>query len=78
MTMQRTYAVQAHWDDEATVWFSSSDILGLVVEADSLAEFERLVVELAPALLAENEGLHDTNVVVTLAVDARRLDLAVA
>jgi hypothetical protein len=75
--MQRTYAVQAHRDDEAGVWFSSSDIAGLVVETDSLTEFERLVIELAPALLAENEGLHDTRVLVKLAVDDRRLDLAV-
>lgn len=76
--MHRTYVVQAHWDDAAGVWFSSTDIAGLVIEAQSLEDFQRLVEERAPAVLAQVEGLHNTQVVVNLTVDQRRLHLPVA
>lgn len=52
--MSSDYHVQADWDAEARVWVSTSNIPGLVVEADTLREFVELVHELAPALLAEN------------------------
>jgi hypothetical protein len=76
--MHRTYAVQAHWDDLAEVWFSSSDIAGLVIEAVNLEDFQRLVIEQAPIMLAEHEGLHHTQVVVELKIEERRLHLPVA
>jgi hypothetical protein len=39
-------------DDEANVYIATStDLTGLVVEADSLDEFEKEVLELAPELL---------------------------
>ncbi len=52
--MRTDYFVEARWDPEAKVWFSSSDIPGLVIEAATLAEFEALVGELAAEMLADN------------------------
>lgn len=54
--MADLYHVEAIWDPEAGVWVSESDVPGLVIEADSLAEFESLVQELVPELLADNDG----------------------
>ncbi|MBS0297489.1 MAG: DUF1902 domain-containing protein [Proteobacteria bacterium] len=56
--MAATYHVQALWDPEAGVWTSASDVPGLVVEAESLAEFEDLVRSLAPELISENLEVH--------------------
>ena len=52
--MKRTFFVAAQWDSEANVYYSTSDIDGLHVEASSLDEFESLVVDLAPELIIEN------------------------
>lgn len=46
------YYVRARRNSEASVWISESDIPGLVIEANTLAEFESLMVELAPEMLA--------------------------
>ena len=54
--MKPLYHVEAKWDPEANVWISKSDIPGLVVEAETLAEFEDLVRALVPEILADNEG----------------------
>jgi hypothetical protein len=54
--MQSNYYVRAIWDPEASVWISETDIPGLVIEANTLAEFESLMVELAPEMLALNVG----------------------
>ena len=51
------FHVAAEWDAEASVWTSSSNIPGLIVEAASLPEFIDLVSALAPELLAENLGI---------------------
>jgi hypothetical protein len=56
--MAPTYHVQATWDAEAKVWTSQSDVPGLVIEAETLPEFEQLVRDLVPELLAEGDG-HD-------------------
>jgi Domain of unknown function (DUF1902) len=56
--MNTDYHVQADWDEEARVWVSTSNIPGLVVEAETLPEFVELVQALAPDLLADNLGLH--------------------
>ena len=72
-----TYFVKAHWDAEASVWVSQSDIPGLVIEAETLAEFEDLMMSLAPEMLAANTGLHNTSVSIQFDVSSRR-DLAVA
>ena len=54
--MRKTYHVQAQWDPEAKVWFSSSDVPGLVIETATLAEFEAVMRELIPELIADNQG----------------------
>ena len=55
--MTTRYHVQADWDADARVWTSTTNIPGLVVEADSLPEFVELVQALAPELMADNAGL---------------------
>ena len=52
--MKQKFNVSAIWDDEARVFTSSSDIPGLVVEADTFEEFVLLVEALAPDMLAAN------------------------
>lgn len=52
--MKRDYSVTAIWDEEAQVFYSQSDIRGLHIEAETLDEFESLVVDLAPDLIVEN------------------------
>lgn len=52
------FYVRACWDAESQVFFSETDIPGLTVEAPSLAEFQQLIFDLAPEMLAENAGLH--------------------
>jgi predicted RNase H-like HicB family nuclease len=45
-------------DDEANVYIAtSSDLKGLVVEAETLDELEKEVLELAPELLALNNSI---------------------
>jgi hypothetical protein len=52
--MKSSYYVKAIWDPEASVWVSETDIPGLVIEANTLSEFESLMVELAPEMLEIN------------------------
>ena len=52
--MPHTFKVTAVWDSEAKVFTSTSDIPGLVVEADTFEEFVSLVEALAPEMLAAN------------------------
>ena len=52
--MKRKYLVTAIWDEEARVFYSRSDIHGLHIEAETLDEFESLIVDLAPDLIIEN------------------------
>jgi len=54
--MRRTYHVRAQWDLQAKVWFSESDVPGLVIETATLAEFEALMRELVPEMLENNGG----------------------
>jgi hypothetical protein len=57
------------------VWISETDIPGLVIEANTLSEFESLMVELAPEMLEANEEHYTKNV--PLVFTARR-ELAIA
>ena len=52
--MATSYYIRAIWDAEAGVWTSQSDVPGLVIEANTLSEFESLALELAPEMLAAN------------------------
>jgi hypothetical protein len=74
--MTSDYHVDADWDPEAGVWVSSSNIPGLVVEAETLPEFVELVQALAPDLLADNANVHG-KVRIQLRANGA-LDLAVA
>lgn len=52
--MQRTFSIKALWDEEAEVFFSESDIIGLHIEADTIEEFEEIIHECAVELIIEN------------------------
>lgn len=52
--MKRKYFVTAVWDEDAQVFYSESDIEGLHIEADTMEEFESVMVELAPDLIITN------------------------
>ena len=75
--MIKSYYVKAVWDAEASVWISETDIPGLVIEAGTLAEFEQLMNDLAPEMLAANEHLHAKRVPVHFRVSEHR-EFAVA
>lgn len=74
--MARTFYVKALWDAEASVWYSESDIPGLVLQTQTLSEFEDLIRHFAPDLLASNLDIHEP---VAIRFEAQRqLDLAAA
>lgn len=52
--MQRLFNVSARWDDEAQVYYSESDIVGLHIEAPDLDTFEEVLMDVAPALIMAN------------------------
>lgn len=52
MRSNTTYQVQARWDPEANVWVSNSNLPGLVIETATLDEFEALIRDLGPELIA--------------------------
>jgi hypothetical protein len=75
--MTPKYSVKALWDEEAGVWYSESNIPGLVIEADSLAQFEQLLYKLGPEMLAENENIHNVRIPVEFeAIGVRQLEVA--
>ena len=47
---ESVFVVVAHWDDEAKVFYSESNIIGLHIEADTIKEFEGIIQSLAPEL----------------------------
>lgn len=51
---QRTFTVQACWDEDAQVYYSESDIKGLHIEAKTLDEFEAVMRETAIDLIVRN------------------------
>jgi len=51
---ERTFTVNAVWDDEAQVFNCESDIFGLHVEAETFGEFEAVVLDVAADLIAAN------------------------
>jgi hypothetical protein len=51
---RRSFTVRAVWDEDARVYYSESDILGLHIEAPTLDEFEAIMMEVAPELVVEN------------------------
>lgn len=74
--MTHSFYVKATWDAEASVWYSESDIPGLVLQTDTLEEFEDLIRHFAPDLLASNLDIHEP---VAIRFEAsRQLDLVAA
>lgn len=51
---KRRFVVSALWDEDAKVFYSESDIVGLHVEAATFEEFEEIVLDIAPELIIEN------------------------
>ena len=74
--MPRFY-VKALWDVETEIYYSETNIPGLVVEAPTPAEFQALVANLAPEMLQDNAGIHAETVKISLSFE-RDLTLAVA
>lgn len=54
MLPQRSFFVKAIWDEAAKVYVSESDIIGLHIEAETVDEFERVLFEEGPQLIAAN------------------------
>ncbi len=52
--VRRSFSVKVVWDAEAGVWVSESDIIGLHIEAQTVDEFEALMMEVAPELIVAN------------------------
>lgn len=52
--MHRSFTVTAVWDPKVKVYYAQSDIRGLHIETASLDEFEDLLFEFAPQLIAAN------------------------
>ena len=52
--MKRNFMVKAVWDDKANVFYSESDIEGLHIEAVTIAEFEEIMMDVAPDLIVTN------------------------
>jgi hypothetical protein len=48
------FYISAIWDEEAKVFYSESDILGLHIEAETLEEFERVMNDMAADLIMAN------------------------
>lgn len=53
--MLTQYHVRALWDSEAGVYYARTDIPGLNVEAETIAEFIEIVKDLAPELILAND-----------------------
>jgi hypothetical protein len=66
----KTFHVTAHWDADAEVFYSETDVPGLVVETATLDEFIDLVNHFTPELLAAN--MPDFKGTYRIAVEARR------
>jgi hypothetical protein len=52
--MKRMFHVRACWDDEAKVYYSDSDIIGLHIEAATIEEFETVMNDVAADLIFAN------------------------
>lgn len=52
--MKRTFTIKAVWDDEARVFYSESDIIGLHIEAETIEEFEEIMSDTAVELVIAN------------------------
>lgn len=51
---KRMFNITALWDDEAKVFYSESDIIGLHIEAATIEAFEEVMMDVAPGLVVSN------------------------
>lgn len=58
---RKVFKVTAVWDEDAKVYYSQSDIDGLHIEAETLEEFEDLLLELGPELALANHLVPDNS-----------------
>ena len=54
-----TFHITAVWDDEAGLFYSDSNIIGLHIEAETIEEFRVIVADLAPELILANHVTND-------------------
>lgn len=52
--MKRSFTVKAVWDDEAKLFVSHSDIIGLHIEAETVDAFEEIMRDVAAELVIAN------------------------
>lgn len=52
--MKKSFFVRAHWDGEAGVFYSESDIIGLHIEASTIEAFEKTMHDSAVELIIAN------------------------
>jgi Domain of unknown function (DUF1902) len=52
--MKHTFIVEAIWDEEAGVYYSKSNIIGMAVETETLDEFNEIVDGFAAELISAN------------------------
>ena len=48
------FYVKALWDDEAKVFYSESNIIGLHIEAESIRQFEEVLYDIVAELIVSN------------------------
>ncbi|QIE44796.1 DUF1902 domain-containing protein [Pseudohalocynthiibacter aestuariivivens] len=53
MSKMRFY-IKAVWDEDAEIFYSESDIIGLHIEAATVEDFQVLMEQLAPEMVLEN------------------------
>ena len=53
-----TFHITAIWDEDAGVFYSDSNIVGLHVEAETIEEFRAIAIDLGPEMILAN---HVTN-----------------
>jgi predicted RNA binding protein YcfA (HicA-like mRNA interferase family) len=56
LPLRASFYVKAIWDPDAGVFYSETEVPGLTVEVPSPAEFQQLVLDLAPEVLTCNAG----------------------
>jgi len=67
---QRVYYIKAEWDDEAKVWYvSSTDVPGLVAEANTPAELLSLLEVLVPEMIQLNGDDTQTDIPYSVMLD---------
>ena len=54
MANRRSFWVKARWDAEEKIFRSESNIIGLHIEASTLDEFQEIMSDLVPELVAAN------------------------